>query len=101
MMDKIVFHPFDIKGHGAHMGLYRKGKVTQMPYDIDDIYGNDQPIKTCRVVAEKWIEETKSYVLLLKDVVVVEDTCEEVGTLCLIIPIDKVADILRPVEDRL
>lgn len=96
-MYKIIFHPFDIKQHGAHMGVYSKGRVRIMKHD--EAYENDQPIKTCNVVAEKWIDATKSYVLLLEDSVVIEETCEEVGTLCLIIPLEKISDILKPVED--
>jgi len=101
-MEKIAFHPFDLKSHGAHMGLFNNGKVRLMGYDLpDDVYVNDQPIKTCNVTTTQWIEETQSIVFILEDAVVIEDTCEEVGTLCVVIPHDKVEEILRPLEELL
>lgn len=82
------------------MGLYDKNGVRLMAYDLpDDVYTNDQPIKTSFIKDTQWIEETKSVVLVLDEDVVVIETGETVGTLCLVIPHDKVEKIWRPMDE--
>jgi hypothetical protein len=95
-MEKITFHPYDIKQHGAHLGLVSNGQVRPMPYDLPiDVYDNDLPVKTCKVEDVKWIDGNECMVLLFEEDVVIEDTCEVVGTLCLIIKPDKLKEVLK------
>jgi len=101
-MKKLTFHPFDIKQHGAHMGVIKRDNVKIMPYDlVDDVYTNEQPIKTCSVKDVKWIDEKESFVVILDHDVVVEPEFKSIGLLCLIVPHEKANEILRPIEELL
>jgi hypothetical protein len=99
-MKKLTYPPNDLKKIGAHLGLKTPDGVKLMAYDLpDDMYKEDQPLRTVDVAETRWIEALQSLVYVLDQDVVNEDTMETVGKLCIVIPEHLVEDCVKPVDE--
>jgi hypothetical protein len=95
-LKKITYHPFDLRGHGAHLGISRADGVRVIPHDMGDHYTDGQPIKTSNVKKIGWLDDREAYVILLDEEVVLEESGSSVGELCIVIPEEKFEDIMKP-----
>jgi hypothetical protein len=99
-MKKITYHPHDLKKIGAHLGLKTSDGVKLMDYDLpDDVYKEDQPLRTVDIAETRWIEALQSLVYVFDQDVVNEDTMETVGRLCLVIPEHLVENCIKPIDE--
>lgn len=99
-MKKISYHPHDLKKIGAHLGLKTPEGVRLMAYDLpDDVYTENQPIRTADVLETRWIEALQSLVYVLDLEVVNEDTMESAGKLCIVMPEKLLEECVKPIDD--
>lgn len=99
-MKKLTYHPYDLKKIGAHLGLKTPDGVRLMAYDLpDDMYKEDQPLRTVDVLDTRWIEELQCLVYVFDQDVVNEETQESVGKLCIVLPEHLLETCIKPVDE--